>query len=602
MNLSLKNKFMIPTILLVTFMASAISGTSYLIAKSSLTEKAQQQVRDTSNHVTKQISLWLKERASDIEGFSNTQMFIDAASENNEAIRETAAKQLEINWQGNSDYFELIGIADTNGDLIASSGESYKKKINVKDRSYFTQSMKGEKSFSEVILSKASGNPVYVISCPLVKEGKVTGIIFSAVSVAYMGKTFMDPIKIGKTGYMYATDVNGKMIAYPDKAQILNLDLKKFDFGQEILSKRSGLISYTYKDIDKIVGFTEEPTQKWIIASTANKSELYSDVNRLGIISLILGVSSVICGAIMIFFLAGSIVTPISRIIEILESVSSQVAAASEELSSSGQNLAANITIQANTIQETSANLSEVNEQVQSNTTNLTSLEKMAKDAKKSAEKATESMGRMAGVMKNIKQESQKTFGIIKNIDEIAFQTNLLSLNAAVEAARAGESGAGFAVVAGEVRNLAQKSAESAKNTSGLIESVVAKVEEGGSHLESIHSLVQNLESIIKQVTQVVEASVLSVSHNAVKLSESNMAIKKMDETIQSSASNAEESAAAAEEMSAQAMQMRQVADQLTHLVYGSAGKKYGNTENGRDAEQNDETDYDRYELADDVA
>lgn len=600
MKLSLKNKFMIPTIMLLTVMASAISGTSYFIARSSLTDKAQQQVRDTSNHVTKQISLWLKERAADIEGYSHTKAFIDASSDNTQDIREEASKLLEKNWQGNSDYYELIGIADTNGDLVASSGESYKKKINIKERSYFAQSMKGERSFSEVILSKASGNPVYVISSPLIKEGKVAGVIFSAVSVAYMGKAFMDPIKIGKTGYMYATDSNGKMIAYPDKAQILNLDLSKFDFGQEMLSKRSGLISYTFKDIDKIVGFTEEPTQKWIIASTANKSELYSDINQLGIISLILGIGSIICGAVMIYFLTGSIITPISRIIETLESVSSQVAAASEELSSAGQNLATNITGQANTVQETSANLSDVNEQVQGNAKNLASLEKMTKDAKKSAEKATESMNRMAGVMKNIKQESQKTFGIIKNIDEIAFQTNLLSLNAAVEAARAGESGAGFAVVAGEVRNLAQKSAESAKNTSVLIESVVEKVEEGGTHLDSIHSLIQNLEAIIKQVTQVVETTALSISNNALKLSESSSSIRKMDETIQSSASNAEESAAAAEEMSAQAMQMRQIADQLTQLVYGSSGKDSKQLANNRNTD--DKIDYDEYDIAEEIA
>jgi len=602
MKLSLKNKFMIPTILLLTVMASSISSTSYFIAKYTLTEKAQQQVRDTSIHITKQISIWLKERASDIEGYSNIQTFIDASSDNSLTLREEASKLLDKNWQGNSEYYELIGIADTNGDLVASSGESYKKKINVKERSYFAQSIKGEKSFSEVILSKASGNPVYVISYPLIKEGKVTGIIFSAVSVAYMGKNFMDPIKIGKTGYMYATDANGKMIAYPDKAQILNLDLNKFDFGQEILKKRSGLISYTFKGIDKIVGFTEEPTQKWIIASTANTSELYSEIKRLGIISFILGIGSVICGAVMVFFLTGSIITPISRIIETLESVSSQVAAASEELSSAGQSLAANITSQANTVQETSANLSDVNEQVQGNTQSLTSLEKMTKDAKKSAEKATESMNRMTGVMKNIKQESQKTFGIIKNIDEIAFQTNLLSLNAAVEAARAGESGAGFAVVAGEVRNLAQKSAESAKNTSALIESVVEKVEEGGSHLDSIQSLIQNLEIIIKQVTQVVEATVLSISHNAVKLSESSSSIRKMDETIQASASNAEESAAAAEEMSAQAMQMRQIADQLNQLIYGSSGKGANSLGNNRSTDNDDEIGYDGYEISEEIA
>lgn len=602
MEMNLKKKFMIPTIILLAVMASAISGTSYFIARSSLTEKAQQQVRDTSTHVTKQISIWLSERSSDMDAYSKTGTFINAASQTDESLRAEASELLNKNWQANSEYYELIGITDSDGNLVASSGDSYKKKINVKDRSYFSKSIKGEKSFSEVILSKASGNPVYVISSPLEKDGKVNGIIFCAVSLAYMGKSFLDPVKIGSTGYMYAADSSGRMIAYPDKTQILNLDLSKFDFGKEMLSRRSGLISYEYKGIGKIVGFSEEPTQNWLIASTANTKELYSDINRLGIISISLGLGFILTGAIMVYFLAGSIVSPISNIIEILESVSSQVAAASEELSSSGQNLASNITVQANAVQETSTNLSEINEQVQGSTIHLGSLEKMAKEASKAAEKAAESMHKMTAVMRSIKSESQKTFGIIKNIDEIAFQTNLLSLNAAVEAARAGESGAGFAVVAGEVRNLAQKSAESAKNTSSLIESVVGKVEEGGTHLDSIHGLIQNLETIIRKVAQVIEGTVNSISDNASKLAESNLAIKKMDETIQSSASNAEESAAAAEEMSAQAIQMRQVADQLTRIVYGSS-VKYRSLNSIESAKtNNNEYDYDDLEVIEDMA
>lgn len=571
MRLSLKNTFMIPTILLIALMASVISGTSYFISRSALTEKAKQQVSDTSMHITKQISFWLKERESDIDGYSNSKIFIEAASENEQELKAEASKQLEKIWASDRDVFELIGIADPSGALVASSGEFHKKNINLKDRSYFKQSMKGEKSFSEVIISKATGNPVYVISAPILKDGIVKGVLLGSVNLSYMWETFMDPIKIGKTGYMYATESSGRMIAYPDKAQILNLDISKFDFGRDIISKKTGLISYEYKGIDKIVGFSEEPTQKWIIASTANKKELFKEINQLGIISLFLGLGSIIAGGVMIYFLTGSIVTPISRIIETMESVSSQVAAASEELSSAGQNLASNITNQANMIQETSANIIDVNDKVQDNRSNLSELEKMSQAAKKSAKEASISMDKMTSVMKNIMQESQKTFGIIKNIDEIAFQTNLLSLNAAVEAARAGESGAGFAVVAGEVRNLAQKSAESAKNTSGLIESVVAKVEEGGSHLESIYALIQNLENIINKVSQVIGTTVNSISENASKLSASSVSIQKMDETIQSSASNAEESAAAAEEMSAQAMQMRQVAEQLSLIVYGSA-------------------------------
>ena len=196
------------------------------------------------------------------------------------------------------------------------------------------------------------------------------------------------------------------------------------------------------------------------------------------------------------------------------------------------------------------------------------------------ADKADSSMQGLTGSMQEISKASEETAKIIKTIDEIAFQTNLLALNAAVEAARAGEAGAGFAVVAEEVRNLAMRSAEAAKNTAGLIEDSVRRSRTGRnrSPRAAAFASIGPAAKVIELVAEIAAAS----SEQAQGIDQVNMAVTEMDKVTQQNAANAEESASAAEEISAQAEQMKGMVDELAVMVEGARRKgaaKAGRTE-----------------------
>ena len=199
-----------------------------------------------------------------------------------------------------------------------------------------------------------------------------------------------------------------------------------------------------------------------------------------------------------------------------------------------------------------------------------TQAKELAAQTRGAADTGATDMAEMNVAMDAIKQSSGEIAKIVKTIDEIAFQTNILALNAAVEAARAGEAGAGFAVVAEEVRALAQRSAQAAKETAAKIEESVAKSNHGVTISGKVAHSLQQIVDRARQVDTIVAEIATASTEQSQGIGQVNSAVSQMDKVTQSNASNAEESAAAAEELNAQSTELRKLVADLQRLVGGA--------------------------------
>ena len=232
------------------------------------------------------------------------------------------------------------------------------------------------------------------------------------------------------------------------------------------------------------------------------------------------------------------------------------VATASAEIAQGNQDLSARTEQQASALEQTTASMEELGATVKQNADNARQANQSALGASAVAAKGGEVFGQVVGTMKGINDSSKKIADIISVIDSIAFQTNILALNAVVEAARAGEQGRGFAVVAAEVRGLAQRSADAAKEIKSLITESVARVEQGSQLVDDAGAAMNEMVTAIRRVTDIMgEISSASIEQSA-GVEQVGQAINQMDQTTQQNAALVEESAAAAESLRAQANEL----------------------------------------------
>ncbi len=286
---------------------------------------------------------------------------------------------------------------------------------------------------------------------------------------------------------------------------------------------------------------------------------------------------AVLAGIVVAFVISRSVTGPLSAIFKGLKTFSraeleetaesfnrmidgmaegvTQVRDAARQVSGSSEQLAGSTSEQASSLEEVSSSLEQMAAMTQTNASNAKEANELSNQAHQAAQAGDQTM-------KAINESSSQISKIIKVIEEIAFQTNLLALNAAVEAARAGEHGKGFAVVADEVRNLAQRAAEAAGETTTLIETSVGNAREGA---EAIHSIVESVSKVTELIAGIDQAS----QEQAQGVDQINTAVTQMDKITQQNASGAEESASASEEMSAHTENTQALIGELVGLVRG---------------------------------
>jgi methyl-accepting chemotaxis protein len=468
--------------------------------------------------------------------------------------------------------YELFFLTDDKGIVIGDTSEGKYRGTDLSGEEFFKKALEGEAVIGKV---KASEKGSYVMFAgPLKSTDSAIGTIGTIVSGWKLNalSKWLGELKLGRTGFAFLVDNKGMIIVHPEKELMMKTnigDLKGMEsVARRMIASEEGIQECPYKGDDKIVAFAPIQAAQWGVGLVISKKELMGPIRNMRNIIMLAGIIVIaVAATIILWTVQRSISTPINRIVENLNEGAEQLSSASSEISSASQMLAEGASEQAASIQESSSSLEEISSRTKKNADNATQADRLMKESNEVVLKANRSMGELSSAMEEISKTGEETAKIIKTIDEIAFQTNLLALNAAVEAARAGEVGAGFAVVAGEVRNLAMRAAEAARNTSHLIDGTVKRIRQGSDLVVKTNEAFSEVAKGTHKVGELVSEIAISSREQAQGLEQVNKAVDEMDKIAQRNAANAEESASTSEELSAQAVQMKDIVLAMVKLV-----------------------------------
>ena len=576
MTLSMKNRFLLPNILLITVGMLAGALTSFIIIKTALETNLRDRLSAQAESVVSGIQLWVGEKQTDIERLSQSRLYRTAIQDSymGKNARLSANRELS-ELQRRSPYYTFLGIVDTRNRIIASSDPAMLEKVEVKELPYVASALEGASRISDVHPSEWTGEPVFAISAPIRGGDEIEGVFFGVVQMDYVDQIFIQSRREHESESVFIYQPGGMIIAHPDSSKILTEKIDDTPFGAAVADSE-GILSYNAETGRRLAFESTDDNTGWTVVFSEAREKMLAPVKRAGMVTGGITLAIILAAAVVIHFLVRSAVKPLNGISDGLRETSKSLTTASQALEKNSMSLSSGASEQASSIEESSSSLEQIATMIKENAQRSGIANDLTSEAIDAIQNTVQTMADLNRAMAEISEASEETRKIIKTIDEIAFQTNLLALNAAVEAARAGEAGAGFAVVAEEVRSLALRAAEAARNTAGLIEGTVRKIEEGNRMVAKTDADVSGISEQSSKVSDLV-GDISTASHEQAQgIAQLNSAVSEIDQVTQRNVISAEETTSTAQEMSRMAGEMEHYVHDLVSLVSGKKSRQDG--------------------------
>jgi methyl-accepting chemotaxis protein len=422
------------------------------------------------------------------------------------------------NYARNGRYNEAINVISASAALIAETVSS-------------TQALLDDATAEAAIMEQNVTATVNMAKLLIIITAGVSAVIAALIAL-FIANLISKPL-ITLSGFMKKAGATGDITLSPDDTA----DMKKYAQNKDELGQTlSGAVSFV-NHVSHIAIQLENVAQGVL----TDNIQLLSDTDTMGMSM-------------------AQMIDNLNDMFTEIQSSAYQVSLGAKQVADGAQSLAQGATEQAASIEELSDSINEIAENTKANAATAGKTSKLSEKIKTNAEKGSRQMNEMIEAVEEINEAGKNISKIINTIDDIAFQTNILALNAAVEAARAGQHGKGFAVVAEEVRNLASKSAEAAKNTGSMIQNSMDKAELGSRIAGETAASLMEIVSGINDSAQMIMDMAKSSEEQSHRISQINIGVEQVSHVVQQNSATAEQSAAASEEMSGQS-------DTLQHLI-----------------------------------
>ncbi|EKV57706.1 methyl-accepting chemotaxis protein McpA [Brachyspira hampsonii 30446] len=545
------------------------------------------------------IDTWFDDQLAIASIYGTSEELIRYLELRTEDLRNTALNNLK-KFKSLNEYAINIGLSDLNGNILIDSDNTdligqnmftihpdLKTKINGSSKGIFGENITHSLTtggWSLILLEKVAN-----------ASNQNIGYLYVILDWSTLNKNHIEPLVIGKTVNMYAVDKN-LIIKIHSKTENINQTAPEQFKGAFNLGK--GVLSYVFNNEKRVSSVITLKSQPWVLGVSVTEAEIYQANRELMLTMIIISVIAIVIISVFISMFIMSITKPLHLLVgvakeiaegdlrttkqkikrkdelgelsdafvamrkklvdalRVVEDSANNITMAAKELSEQNTDLAHRTESQAASIEETSASMTEISSTIRDSADHSVSGSKMILDSKTSVENAGNIIAETTSNIEEVHDASSKIKDITKIIEDIAFQTNILALNASVEAARAGEQGKGFAVVASEVRNLAQTTQTSVKSITDLIENVYEKIDKATGTARESQEIFIEIQNKIDEASKIMEGISNSAMEQQNGIDQVKIAIADMDQTTQKNAALVEEATASAELLFAQSKEL----------------------------------------------